>query len=177
MRAFLLRIRAKVVSTDGRHARTGREIRFAAPMFIDCSGRALLGQYAHAQTLHGQVSQAEYGENLAPKQGEETHHGHTGFFRAALADSPVDFAEVPWATEIAKDCSGFGGQLVKPGIEIGPGPSISGLKPNAPRRMIAPDTHYWECGQYLDPYTDRERIRGHLLRAVYGTFFCAGCIV
>tara|TARA_R110002003_G_scaffold176_6_gene14329 strand:+ start:949 stop:1329 length:381 start_codon:yes stop_codon:yes gene_type:complete len=89
MRAFLLRIRAKVVSDDGRHARTGREMRFAAPVFIDCSGRALLGQYAHAQTLHGQVSQAEYGENLAPKQGEETHHGHTVFFRTTWQIHPL----------------------------------------------------------------------------------------
>jgi hypothetical protein len=138
---------AKVVSDGGRHVRTGREVRFAAPVFINCSGRALLGQYADAQTLHGQVSQAEYGR--APKQWEETHHGHTVFFRTTRADSPVGFPEVQWATEIAKDYSDLGGQLVKPDIENGPGPSISGPKLHARRRMIAKNTYYWEWGSIL----------------------------
>lgn len=33
-----------------------------------------------------------------------------------------------------------------------------------------PATHFWEYGQHLDPYTDGEHIRDHLLRAIYGTF-------
>ena len=39
---------------NARHARTGREIRLQAPIFIDCSGRAVLGLYAEAETLFGQ---------------------------------------------------------------------------------------------------------------------------
>jgi hypothetical protein len=33
-----------------------------------------------------------------------------------------------------------------------------------------PATHFWEYGQWLDPYVEGERIRDHLLCALYGTF-------
>jgi hypothetical protein len=36
--------------------------------------------------------------------------------------------------------------------------------------MKGPLTHFWEYGQSLDPYTQGEHIRDHLLRAIYGTF-------
>lgn len=35
--------------------------------------------------------------------------------------------------------------------------------------MKGPLTHLWEYGQWLDPYTQGEHIRNHLLRAIYGT--------
>ena len=37
--------------------------------------------------------------------------------------------------------------------------------------MTRPLTHYCEYGQWLDPYSQGEQIRDHLLRAIYGTFF------
>lgn len=36
--------------------------------------------------------------------------------------------------------------------------------------MLKPLTHFWEYGHDLDPYTEAEHIRDHLLRAIYGTF-------
>ena len=36
--------------------------------------------------------------------------------------------------------------------------------------MLFPATHFWEYGQWLDPYTEAEYIRDHLLCAIYGTF-------
>ena len=42
--------------------------------------------------------------------------------------------------------------------------------PKLRRRMTNPLTHFWEYGQWLDPYTNGECIRDHLLRAIYGTF-------
>ncbi|MEN0139773.1 MAG: FAD-dependent oxidoreductase, partial [Rhodococcus sp. (in: high G+C Gram-positive bacteria)] len=35
---------------------------------------------------------------------------------------------------------------------------------------LVPATHFWEYGQWLDPYTQGEEIRDHLLCALYGTF-------
>lgn len=43
----------KIVSIDVREARTGRESRFTAPIFIDCTGTAILGLLAGAETLSG----------------------------------------------------------------------------------------------------------------------------
>ncbi|KAI5867471.1 FAD dependent oxidoreductase-domain-containing protein [Durotheca rogersii] len=165
---------SSIVSVNARHARSGREISLSAPIFIDCSGKAILGLYSGAETLFGQESKAEYRESLAPAQGDNSHHGNTVFFRTRMADSPVAFPSVPWATKVAKDFSNLGGQLEKPGVENAPGPLVvsprqtpdSAVQP----RMKMPLTHFWEYGQSLDPYTQAEQIRDYLLRAIYGTF-------
>ncbi|KAM0263715.1 hypothetical protein ACHAQJ_001029 [Trichoderma viride] len=164
--------KGKIVSINARDARSGREIRLSASNYIDCSGKAILGIYAGAETLFGRESRAEYGESLAPLQGDEAHHGNTVFFRTSMAESPVHFPAVPWATDVAKEFSDLSGQLVKFGEENGPGPRVqnSAAGPSVRRRMTMPFTHFWEYGQWLDPYTQGERIRDHLLRAIYGTF-------
>lgn len=164
-----------IISVDARNARSGREMRFSAPMFIDCSGTAIVGLYSGAETLFGQESQAEYGESLAPTHSDDMHHGNTLFFRTHMVDSPVVFPNVPWAIEVAKDFSDLRGQLQKPGSENAPGPFVVPPNymedPKIPMQMKGPLTHFWEYGQWLDPYTNGEKIRDHLLRAIYGTFY------
>ena len=50
----------------------------------------------------------------------------------------------------------------------------SAARSSVPAKTIAGGlTHFWEYGQFLDPIKDAERIRDHLLRAVYGTFATA----
>ncbi|KAF2140433.1 uncharacterized protein K452DRAFT_360043 [Aplosporella prunicola CBS 121167] len=162
-----------ILAIDARHGRNGREIRLSAPAFIDCSGRAWLGMLSGAQTLYGQESQAEFGESLAPVHHDNMHHGNTVFFRTRMADRAVSFPAVPWATEVAKDYADLNGQLEEPGIENGFGPAVApppGTQPSVSKAMKGPLTHFWEYGQFLDPYTQGEAIRDHLLRAIYGTF-------
>lgn len=161
----------RIISIDARDARSGREIRLSASTFVDSSGKAILGIYAGAETLFGRESRDEYGESLAPLQGDQAHHGNTLFFRTKMASSPVSFPDVPWATAVSKEFSNLSGQLVKYGEENGQGPRIEdGVGPTSRPRMRKEMTHYWEYGQYLDPYKNGERIRDHLLRAIYGTF-------
>lgn len=163
-----------IVSIDAREARSGREIRLSAATFIDCTGKAIFGEYCGAETLYGQESKADYGESLAPERGDGMHHGNTLFFRTGMANSPVSFPDVPWATEVSKDYANLGGQLITPGFENGPGPKVvspdAAPDPKVRPRMRLPLTHFWEYGQWLDPYTEAEHIRDHLLQAVYGTF-------
>jgi hypothetical protein len=103
------------------------------------------------------------------------HHGNTLFFRTRMADHPVPFPDVPWATEVSKDYANLSGQLVKPGLENGPGPK-AGANPSTPEFKFNPAgntfpaTHFWEYGQWLDPYTSGEFVRDYLMRALYGTF-------
>jgi hypothetical protein len=172
----------RITSIDVRAARTGVETRFAAPIFVDCTGTAILGLLAGAETLSGQEARADYDEPYAPETGDEMHHGNTVFFRTRLADHPVPFPEVPWALEVAKDYANLSGQLTQPGIENAPGPQpgvnpkddpvfdFSDLAPGENPLMRFPATHFWEYGQWLDLYTQGEEIRDHLLRALYGTF-------
>jgi hypothetical protein len=163
-----------IASICAREARTGREIALRAPTFIDCSGTAILGVLAGAETTFGQESRSDFGESLAPEHADQMHHGHTVFFRTRMAQEPVGFPEVPWALEVAKDYADLSGQLRAPGTENGPGPVVHppGYVPDPTirRRMTHPLTHFWEYGQFLDPYTQGEEIRDHLLCAIYGTF-------
>ncbi|KAE8422617.1 FAD dependent oxidoreductase [Aspergillus pseudocaelatus] len=164
-----------ISAVDARDARSGKEIRITAPVFIDCSGKATLGLLSGAETLFGEESKAEYGESLAPEKATNMHHGNTLFFRTRDSESPKQFPEVPWATEVALDFANLGGQLQVPGIENGRGPRVLRPEqhpdPSTPERMTWPLTHFWEYGQSLDPYLNGEKIRDHLLRALYGTFY------
>ncbi|MEM7286226.1 MAG: FAD-dependent oxidoreductase [Actinomycetota bacterium] len=187
---LLLEHRIYAVATDGRRltavdaraTRTGVETRFRAPVFIDCTGSAILGQLAGAELLHGQEAQDEYDEPQAPEQRDGMHHGNTVFFRTRVGDEPSEFPDVPWATEISKDYANLSGQLLQPGVENAPGPKpgqpadadpifdFNDAAPGENPLMHFPATHFWEYGQWLDLQRDAEHIRDHLLRALYGTF-------
>lgn len=161
-----------IASIDARDARSGREVRIAGSQFVDCTGTAILGILAGVPTMFGVESSAEFGESLAPEERLDQHHGHTVFFRTRMADEPVEFPDVPWALEVAKDFADLGGQAIEPGTDNGDGPVVETFRPadddsfgQLTRRL----THYWEYGQWNDPYTEGEHIRDHLLRAIYGT--------
>ncbi|MBX3485598.1 FAD-dependent oxidoreductase [Phenylobacterium sp.] len=170
----------RIVSVDAVEAKGGRERRFTGRMFIDTSGVAMAGVLAGAETMFGREARSEFDEGYAPEAADAMHHGNTLFFRTRMADHPVPFPDVPWATEISKDYANLSGQLVKSGQENGPGP-MAGANPDNPTFQFSADptqawmnqfpaTHYWEYGQWLDPYTSGERVRDYLMRALYGTF-------
>ncbi|MGI9614038.1 MAG: FAD-dependent oxidoreductase [Acidimicrobiales bacterium] len=172
----------RVSSVDARATRTGVETRFRAPVFIDCTGSAILGQLAGAEILQGQEAKDEYDESRAPDERDGMHHGNTLFFRTRIGEQPSSFPDVPWATEVSKDYANLSGQLLQPGVENAPGPKpgqpagvdpvfdFSDAAPGVNPAMAYPATHFWEYGQWLDLQRDAEHIRDHLLRALYGTF-------
>lgn len=176
----------KIISIDVRAARGGHELRFRAPIFVDATGAAVLGRLAGAETMSGREARSEYGESYAPEVGDDLHHGNTLLFRTRTADHPAPFPEVPWAVEVSKDYANLSGQLQRFGLENGPGPSVDANPDTkvfefsdgpvdedddvSPLMKTFPATHFWEYGQWLDPYTHGEDIRDHLLRALYGTF-------
>lgn len=168
----------RIVSVDAIQAKSGVERRFKGRTFIDTSGVAMLGVLAGAETLFGRESRAEYDEPYAPEVADQMHHGNTLFFRTRVADQAAPFPDVPWATEISKDYANLSGQLVKPGQENGAGPNANpdnstfqfSADPTQAWMQQFPATHYWEYGQWLDPYTSGELVRDYLMRALYGTF-------
>jgi hypothetical protein len=168
----------RIVSVDAVEARGGQERRFRGKMFIDASGVAQLGVLVDAETLFGREARSEFDEPYAPEVADDMHHGNTLFFRTRMADRPVPFPDVPWATEVSKDYANLSGQLIKSGLENGPGPSANPDNPtfqftDSPTKawmMEFPATHFWEFGQWLDPYTSGEFVRDYLMRALYGTF-------
>ena len=167
----------RIVSVDAVQARGGQELRFKGRMFIDTSGVAMLGVLAGAETMFGREARSEFHEAYAPEEADEMHHGNTLFFRTRMAEHPVPFAEVPWAVEVSKDYANLSGQLMRTGAENGAGPSANPdtpefqfSEPSQAWMMKFPATHFWEYGQWLDPYTSGELVRDYLMRALYGTF-------
>ncbi len=170
----------RIVSVDAVQAKGGVERRFRGRMFIDTSGVAMLGVLAGAETLFGREARSDYDEPYAPEVADHMHHGNTLFFRTRMADHPAPFPDVPWATEVSKDYANLSGQLTRPGLENGPGPAAGAnpdtttfqftADPSQAWMMQFPATHYWEYGQWLDPYTSGELVRDYLMRALYGTF-------
>lgn len=185
-----------IESVDTRNARTSRESRMKAKIFIDCSGKAAIAKPAGAEIRTGREGKAEFGEGLAPDRPDEKHHGHTILYHMREADHPVEFPEVPWATAVARDFGSLDGQMLGLSQDNGFGPDIRGRRklgkslkmavnmpalgasvlryhrfPEKKVMDFTPATHYWEYGQSLDLFTDGEEIRDHLLRALYGTFY------
>ena len=145
--------RHRIVSVDAKHTSSNRELRFQAPVYIDCTGVGAVGFLAGAEYRMGREARAEFNESLAPAEADKMHHGNSPVFRTRIAGRPTTFPEVPWAAVITKDYADLGGQIVRASHD-----NAGGL------------THYWEYGQWLDPFSEAERIRDHLLCAVYGTF-------
>ncbi len=165
----------KIKSIDAIQARGGYERRISGDIFIDASGVAQLAILTGAETMFGREARHEYNESYAPEEADHMHHGNTLFFRTRMADRPVPFPEVPWATEVSKDYANLSGQLIEPGLENGPGPEAGANPPTPEFRFgqandVFPATHFWEYGQWLDPYISGELVRDYLMRALYGTF-------
>jgi hypothetical protein len=174
-----------VTSVDAVNAITGREHRFRGKVFIDGSGRAVLGVLSGAATMEGQESQADFNEKLAPEKADSMHHGNTVLFRTEMMDEPVDFPDVPWALKVSKDYADLGGQI-RPATSLSgkgpyenqPGPYVGPKKIRPVRRadggwdhaMNLDKSHFWEYGQWLDPYMNKEEIRDHLFCAIIGTY-------
>jgi hypothetical protein len=176
---------SKIVSIDARNVRTNREKRFSGKIFIDCSGRAILGVLSGAATFFGQESSSDFGESLAPEHADAMHHGNTVLFRTEMMDAPVTFPDVPWAQKVARDYSDLGGQIGRVTSLCGPGPYENQPGPYVGPEKIKPvkradggwdhamnltKSHFWEYGQWLDPYTCKEEVRDHLLCAIIGTY-------
>jgi len=139
---------ARIVAVIASHVVTGKRMRLAAPLFVDCTGDGWIGFWAGADYRQGRESFREFNESLAPNEADKRTHGNSVVFQTAMATEPVTFPEVPWATEVSKDYA----QMA-----------------NIPQRKWDPH-HFWEYGQGLDTLQEAERIRDHLFRAIYGTF-------
>ncbi len=136
--------RHRITSVDAKHTQTNEELRFSAPLFVDCTGDGWIGYWAEAEFRMGREARAEFDESLAPVEADKMTHGNTVKFLTRMAEQPVPFPEVPWATEVSGDFHELGGW-----------------------------DHFWECGQWLDKTIEGEFVRDHLFRAIYGTFSTA----
>ncbi|MGC8829803.1 MAG: FAD-dependent oxidoreductase [Verrucomicrobiia bacterium] len=143
-RAFRVQTESnKIVSVDAKHVRTGEERRFSAPLFADCTGDAWIGFWAGALYRMGREAQSEFNESMAPLVADSMTMGNTLIWNSTNNPTAVQFPKVQWAMSVAKDYVATGGDWD------------------------------WEYGMNLNTIYDAEKIRDHLLKAIYGSFYNA----
>lgn len=138
----------KIASVDSRETGTGKITRYKAPVFIDCTGDAWLGQWSGAEKRYGREAASEfdegwdkYGERWSPKKPDNRVMGTSVLWNSEKSNKAEPFPAVPWAAPVAKDHKAINGEW------------------------------YWEYSDNeLNQIDDAEQIRDHMFRAIYGSF-------
>jgi hypothetical protein len=137
----------RVAYVDARNIVTGERRRFAANIFIDCTGDGWIGYWAGADYRMGREGASEFGESRAPATADQMTMGNSLMWTTVNTGSDVSFPSVPmsmaWATAVAGTRADTGGEW------------------------------FWEYGMRLSTIEDAEEIRDHLLCAIYGNFYNA----
>ena len=134
--------RGRIVAVNGKHVINGREYRFSAPLFADCTGDATVGWLAGADYRYGHESREQTGESLAPPQADRQTMGASVMWYSLPTDEPAPFPDCPWAVQ-------FNQQTYQ--------------------HALSGDWD-WETGFRWDQVEQIEKIRDHGLRAVYGNW-------
>ena len=140
-----------ITSVDARHTSTGKTKRFTAPLFVDCTGDGWIGYWAGAEYMYGREDSLKYnedwklhGELWSPAKPDNRVMGSSVLWRSVDAGKPSDFPVVPWAMNVAKTHAAINGEW------------------------------YWEFSRNdLHQVDDAEKIRDHMLKAIYGSFYNA----
>jgi hypothetical protein len=138
----------KITSVEAREVRTGKIRRFKAPVFIDATGDGWLGFWAGAEFREGREAKSEfdegwdrYGELWSPEKPDMRTMGTSVLWNSQQGTTRSTFPVLPWAKPVAKDHEAIQGEW------------------------------YWEYSDNeLNQVHDAEKIRDHMLRAIFGSF-------
>ncbi|MBN2360900.1 MAG: FAD-dependent oxidoreductase [Deltaproteobacteria bacterium] len=133
-----------ITSVDAVATRTGQELRFSAPLYVDATGDGWIGAWAGAEVRYGRESRDEFGESLAPAQADTMKLGTSVLWQAEDTHTATSFPDVStWTAAVARGHRATSGNWT------------------------------WEYGidPALNTVDDAEEIRDHLLRAAYGLFY------
>jgi hypothetical protein len=133
---------SRIVAVIGKDTRTSKDLRFAAPLFADCTGDGTIGFLAGAEYRMGRESWQETGETMAPQEPDKMTMGASVQWYSIETPEPSPFPECPWALAFTEESC---------------------------ERMTRGDWN-WETGLNKDQIADFEAIRDHGLRAVYGNW-------
>jgi hypothetical protein len=136
-------------SVDARQTSNGELIRFEAPLFVDCTGDGWIGYWAGADYSYGREASSKYGEGWdahgllwSPETPDKMVMGSSVLWRSENAGKKVNFPEVPWAMDVANNYAAKNGEW------------------------------QWEFSRNdMSQIDDAERIRDHMFRAIYGSFY------
>jgi hypothetical protein len=151
-RAYMVKTEnGSIESIYAKHTETGERRSFQAPIYIDCTGDGWIGYWAGAETMYGREPASQYHENWdkygeiwSPEKEDNRIMGSSVLWRSIDTGKPSEFPEVPWAVDVSKTY-----EAVKGGWR-------------------------WEFSRDdLHQIDDAEKIRDHMFRAIYGSFYNA----
>ena len=132
----------KITSVTGQNVHTGKQILFHGQLFADCTGDGNLGFLSGADYRYGRESFSQTEESDAPEQPDSLVMGATIKWKTSNLEMPTTFPETSWAIPFTnKTCL----------------------------RTTAGDWN-WEAGFLWNQVDEAEKIRDHLLRAIYGNW-------
>jgi len=141
-RATMVEMRGnKINSVIAQNIESGKEFRFNAPLFADCTGDGTIGYLAGADYRMGRESSEEYGESTAP----------------AVADKMTMGSSVQWYAVDEGRASSFS--------------SFNGIAfNNLSSEKVTMGEWTWETGMNYDQINEFERIRDYGLMVVFSNW-------
>ena len=132
----------KIAAVIGRNIRTGKRLRFSAPLFADCTGDGTVGFLAGADFRMGREGKDETGEALAPKKADKMTLGSSVQWYSKADKKPSAFPVCPWAVQFTE------GNVQR----------VTGGEWN------------WETGMNKHQIDEFEEVRDYGMRVVYGNW-------
>ncbi|MGI5923341.1 MAG: FAD-dependent oxidoreductase [Lentisphaeria bacterium] len=122
---------------------SGKEKRYRAKNFADCTGDAVLARLMGARTMYGRDGKEEFRENLAPAQPSRQVMGQSvQWYSEPCAEGEGDFPDIDWGLEFSEDKAYF----------------VNG------------GDWEWESGQYRDQAEETEYIRDYGLMTIFANW-------
>jgi hypothetical protein len=138
----------RIASVEAREIKSGVIRRFKAPTFLDATGDGWLGYWGGAECRYGRESCDDF---------DESWEQHGDLWSPKVADNRVMGSSVLWNSERTNKRSTF--------------PEVPWAKPVASGHDAIQGEWYWEySSNELHQIHDAEKIRDHVLRAIYGSF-------
>ncbi|MDZ7721514.1 MAG: FAD-dependent oxidoreductase [candidate division KSB1 bacterium] len=142
---------SRIIHTDARHTHSGKRRRFKAPLFADCTGDGWIGYWSGAEYMYGREDSSRFHERWpqhdelwSPAESDNRVMGSSLLWRSIENETASKFLSVPWAMPVAGDHAAVNGEW------------------------------YWEFSRDdLHQIRDAEKIRDHMFRAIYGSFYNA----
>ena len=140
-----------ITSVYARNINTGETLGFTAPLYLDCTGDGWIGYWSGAKYMYGREDSskykegwAKYGELWSPSKSDNRVMGASLLWNSKDAGCKIVFPEVPWAMEVAKSHAALQGDWE------------------------------WEfSGNEFNQIEDAEKIRDHVFKSIYGSFYNA----
>lgn len=132
----------RIVSVIARSTITGKEKRYRASLFADCTGDGFLARTMGCEAMYGREGKSQFNEQLAPEKADNQVMGHSVIWYAKDQGRPSAFPEVDWGIEFTEETALY----------------------------IRRGDWDWETGQYRDMVNETEYIRDYGLMAIFANW-------